>query len=63
MVRGVRRPFPRAIDDNKFLVCGRGSGGRLLQVVFVLDDDGTVFVIHARSLTDKEKRRMRRRRR
>ena len=31
---------------------------RLLQVVFVLDDDGTVFVIHARPLTDLEKRRI-----
>jgi hypothetical protein len=30
--------------------------------VFVLDDDGTVFVIHARPLTDLEKRRYRRRR-
>jgi uncharacterized DUF497 family protein len=42
-------------------VWGSTSGGRLLQVVFVLDDDGTVFVIHARDLTDSEKRRLRRR--
>jgi uncharacterized DUF497 family protein len=32
----------------------------LLQVVFVLDDDATVFVIHARPLTDRERRRFRR---
>jgi hypothetical protein len=36
-------------------VWGRGRGGRLLQVV--LDDDDTIFVIHARPLTAGEKRR------
>jgi uncharacterized DUF497 family protein len=30
-------------------------------VVFVLESDETVFVIHARPLTDKEKKRYRRR--
>ena len=29
--------------------------------VFVLDEDGTAYVIHARPLTDKEKKRNRRR--
>jgi hypothetical protein len=57
----ARSPFPRRIEDDKWLVWGSTSGGRLLQVVFVLDDDGTVFVIHARDLTDREKRRLRRR--
>jgi hypothetical protein len=33
-----------------------------LQVIFVLDDDGTGFVIHARELTKREKRIHRRRR-
>ena len=42
------------------LVRARGQGGRLIQVVFVLDEDGTAFVIHARPLTDREKRRFRR---
>jgi len=31
--------------------------------VFVIDTDDSIFVIHARDLTDKEKRRFRRRRR
>lgn len=31
--------------------------------IYVLDDDGTAYVIHARPLTDAEKRRYRRRRR
>lgn len=49
--------------DEKFLVWGAGRGGGPLQVVFVLDPDDTVCVIHARLLTEAEKRRMRRGRR
>jgi uncharacterized DUF497 family protein len=45
------------------LVQGQGRGGGFLQVVYVLDPDNTIFVIHARRLTDREKRRYRRRRR
>jgi uncharacterized DUF497 family protein len=60
VVSSATRPFPRKIDDDKWLVWGRGSGGRVLQVVFVVDEDDLVFVIHARRLTEKEKRRFRR---
>jgi hypothetical protein len=42
-------------------VRGHGRGGRFLQVVYLVDDDDTLFVIHARPLTDSEKRRFRRR--
>ncbi len=39
------------------------SGGAevagLLQVIFVVDEDDKVFVIHSRPLTDKEKRKFR----
>jgi len=42
-------------------VRGADDTGRLLQVVFVLDEDGSVYVIHARPLTDPERRRYRRR--
>jgi uncharacterized DUF497 family protein len=59
-VRSARRPFPRKMEDDKWIVWGRGSGGRPLQVIFVLDEDETIFVIHARPLTDQEKRRFRR---
>jgi uncharacterized DUF497 family protein len=62
VVRGAARPWPQKIEDDKWLVWGRGRGGRLLQVVFALDEDGTVFVLHARPLTEIEKRRFRRRR-
>ena len=47
--------------DDKWLVWARGHGDRLLQVVFILDADGTVYVIHARPLTEREKRQYRRR--
>ena len=54
----TRTPFPRMIEDDKRLVWGRGRGGRLLQVIFLLDEDDTVFIIHARPLTQKEKQRV-----
>jgi len=61
IIRQARRPFPRKIGDDKWLVIGRGSGGRLLQVVYVPDPEGSIFIIHARPLTETEKRRYRRR--
>jgi uncharacterized protein len=61
VVSGARPPFPLVQDDEKYLVWGPGLGGRLLQVVFVIDLDGTIFVIHARHLAEREKRRYRRR--
>src|SRR5206468_2023695 len=54
----VAPPYPLRRADDKWLVWGRGRGGRLIQV-FILDDDDTVFVIHARPLTERERRRYR----
>lgn len=48
---------------RKYRVRGQTEAGRYLQVIFVLDADATVFVIHARELTENEKRAFRRRRR
>ncbi len=61
VVRKAKQPFPRRIGDDKWLVWGPGHGGRLLQVVFVFDEEGDVFIIHARELTGREKRLLRRR--
>ena len=61
--RVARSAQPLYRGDGKYLVRGRGTGGRWLQVIYVLDDDGCRFVIHARLLTDREKRRLRRRKR
>lgn len=61
VVRQARPPFPEQIGDDKLLVMGRGHGGRFLQVIYILDPDDTAFVIHARPLTEREKRRLRKR--
>jgi len=55
--------YPQRIADDKLLVWGPGRGGRLLQVIFVLDLNLTAFVIHARELTNREKSILRRKRR
>ena len=46
VVEGARSPFPLVKDDEKFLVWGATSAGRRLQVVFVIDPDDSIFVIH-----------------
>lgn len=56
-------PYPSRHYDEKWIVWGQDSSGRYLQVIFIRDDDDTVYVIHARPLDDREKRRLRRRRR
>jgi uncharacterized DUF497 family protein len=61
VVRHSSPPFPEEIEDGKWIVKGRGIGGRFLQVIYLLDQDDTVFVIHARPLTDREKKQLRRR--
>jgi uncharacterized DUF497 family protein len=63
VVETCRPPFPRVVQDEKRLVWGPGTGGRLLQVIFVLDEDGAIFIIHARPLTEREKHQYRRIRR
>jgi uncharacterized DUF497 family protein len=61
VVRQARPPFPRKIEEEKWLVIGPGKGGRLLQVIYIVDEDKTVFVIHARPISEREKRRFRKR--
>lgn len=61
VVIGARSPFPLVQADEKYLVWGPAESGRLLQIVFVIDPDDSVFVIHGRPLTDPEKKRYRRR--
>ncbi len=62
VVRHAARSYPRRIDDQKYLAWGQTESGGYLQVIFLIQDDGEVFVIHARPLTSKEKHRFRRRR-
>ena len=60
-MRKARPPYPLAGTDDKFLVWGPTDEGRFLQVVFLMDHEDSVFVIHARPLTEREKGRYRRR--
>ncbi len=62
VVRGAKAPFPIKIEEEKWLAKGQGIGGRLLQVIYIVDPDKTLFVIHARPLTEGEKKQLRRRR-
>jgi uncharacterized DUF497 family protein len=55
----IRNGRSRRIGDNKFRVRGRGVGGRLIQAIYVVDPDLTLYVIHARPLTDSEKKNFR----
>ena len=61
VVEQTAPPYPEDVGDDKHRVVGAGNGGRLVQVVYLIDDDGSIFVIHARPFTDSEKRRHRRR--
>ena len=61
-VRRARRPYPRTQGEGKWLVRGQTAAGRYLQVVFLLEEDGTAYVIHARPLRDGEKKSIRGRR-
>ena len=63
VVSHAAQPYPFRRGDGRWLAWGRGRGGRLVQVVFVIDDDDSVFIIHARPLTEREKRRYRRQKR
>ena len=57
--RLVNRGPARKVGGGKYRVVGKDSGGRWIQVVYAFDENGDIFVIHARPLTDAEKRRQR----
>jgi uncharacterized DUF497 family protein len=59
----ARPPYPGEIGQDKYLVVGQTQDGTYIQVIYVFDPEETVFVLHARPLSDSEKRRFRRRRR
>ena len=57
------RGYPRRGEEGKYLARGQDSAGRYLQVIYIFDPPGVIYVIHARPLTPFEKRRLRRGRR
>ena len=62
VVDNAMPPYPESVGGGKWLVRGQAPDGRYIQVVFVIEED-CYYVLHARGLTDKEKRLLRRRRR
>lgn len=60
VVRHARGSYPCRAGRDKWRVWGQTRFGWYLQVVFLRDDATTVYVIHARPLTGKEKRAFRR---
>jgi uncharacterized DUF497 family protein len=57
VVTRPRRGYPRKIGDGKFLIVGRGVGGRVVEVIFVRDPDETIYVIHAQQISTRRRRR------
>ena len=57
----AKPPYPEYVGDNKWRVRGQTATGRYLQVIYLFDPDGTLFVIHVRGLSEHEKRQWRRR--
>jgi len=57
----ARAPYPEHREEDKLLVWGTGRGGRLVQVIYLLDETDRIYVIHTRPLSESEKRQFRRR--
>jgi hypothetical protein len=57
------RGYPRRVEGDKRKAWGQTREGAYLQVVYAIEPDDRVFVIHARPLTNNEKNRLRRHRR
>jgi uncharacterized DUF497 family protein len=62
VVNNALPPYPEQRAGDAFYVAGQTADGHYIQVVYIFSPPGVVFVIHARPLTDREKRRYRRRR-
>jgi hypothetical protein len=55
VVNHPARGYPRRTGE-KYTVHGRGQADRWVQVVYLIDPDGTIFVIHAMPLTSRRRR-------
>ena len=61
VVEHARPPFPEEIGEEKFRVRDQTMAARYVQVIYIFDPEDVVYVIHARDLTEREKRALRRR--
>ncbi|MGD0462521.1 MAG: hypothetical protein ABSB74_08535 [Tepidisphaeraceae bacterium] len=59
VVRRASRPWPRRAGERKWIVEGRGLGDRPVRVVYLVDSDDAIFIIHAMPLTTRRRRRSR----
>jgi uncharacterized DUF497 family protein len=59
VVNNSHRPYPKPIGNEKWLVIGPTRDGRVVQAIYLVDAGESLFVIHARPLTPKERRRHR----
>ncbi|HEY8665098.1 MAG TPA: hypothetical protein VIL86_00465 [Tepidisphaeraceae bacterium] len=57
VVNNARRPYPKPMGNEKWLVIGSIRRGLVIQVIYLVDSKDTLFVIHARPLTRNERRR------
>lgn len=62
LVNHPARGLPRYMGDGRFLVQGPDADGLYMQAIYIFSPPEVVYVIHARPLTELEKRRFRRRR-
>ncbi|HXE54284.1 MAG TPA: hypothetical protein VN541_14770 [Tepidisphaeraceae bacterium] len=56
VLRDPGRGWPRKNGKGRYLVESLGTGGRMIQVGYVIDDDNTRYVIHAMPLTTRGRR-------
>ena len=61
VIERAKPPWPDPREENKWVVWGQTAVGRYVQVAYVIDADGTMYIIHARPLNEKEKSGFRRR--
>jgi uncharacterized protein len=52
------RGYPEYSGDGKYTARGQAASGRNVQAIYFFDPDGVIYVIHARDLTEREKRRL-----
>ena len=56
IVLGAGRGFPRYIGNEKWLVQGRGTGGRFVEVIYIRSPFPVIYVIHAMIMTTRRRR-------
>jgi uncharacterized DUF497 family protein len=56
VVRNAKRPYPMRRHDDRWLVAGRCQGDRFIEVVYLIDPDGTLYIIHVMPLTTRRRR-------